>query len=186
MFKDVVHYALALFKIWQELDNKAHRQLFCNKLETIYHLLKENYVLVQILGAYTITKAEKKAIITRAFSFFLSANLVDLYLTNFFFLLIDHHLFDLILKIIIIFFEYINKHLNKIILEVFSPFALEQTFLDKIQEVFQKKTKKIIQTIVIIDRSLIGGLKIVFNNKNYDFTIKGKLEEIKFNLKYAK
>ncbi|MDE7099790.1 MAG: F0F1 ATP synthase subunit delta, partial [Malacoplasma sp.] len=38
----------------------------------------------------------------------------------------------------------------------------------------------------IIDKNLIGGMKIAFGNEIFDYSIKGKIDQIKWNLENTK
>lgn len=178
------HYANALYSIWSELDKK-NKIIFTCSAKDVYFSLKNNYEIVHIIHSNIISKEEKAKILKRIFQNF-SQNIPDVYLKNFLFVLVDNNFFRKVLEIFISFFQKLDEHQNFLFLRVYSPFTLETSLLEKIEELFSIKTGKTVRYENIIDKSLIGGMKIMFGNDVYDYSIKGKINQIKWNLENNK
>lgn len=179
------HYANALYSIWLELLNKD-KKIFTSSAKDIYFSLKNNYEIVKIIDSCNIQKSEKIEITKKIFSSISLENLPNQYIYNFLFVLIDNNFFSKVLEIFISFFEKLDNHQNFIFLRIYSPFVLEKTFLEKIEHLFSKKTQKKVRYENIIDKNLIGGMKIMFGNEVYDYSIKGKIDQIKWNIQNDK
>jgi len=93
-----------------------------------------------------------------------------------------------------------NKHLgwlNKIIKElskikktdeqildanIYTPYNLEETQIAKLKSILSNKTGKTIIIHEIIDKNLIGGIKINLNGLIIDGSIQGEIERLKKNI----
>lgn len=65
-------------------------------------------------------------------------------------------------------------------LTIYSAFELSKDNIEKISKILSKKHNFIPQPIeVVIDNSLIAGIKVVFDSIVIDGTLKGKLKKIK-------
>lgn len=179
------HYANALYSIWLELE-KSDKKIFTSSAKDIYFSLKNNYEIVKIISSSNIERREKAIITKKIFSQLSIEILPNQYIYNFLFVLIDNNFFGKILEIFISFFEKLDNHQNFIFLRIYSPFVLNKDILEKIELLFSKKTGKKVRYENIIDNHLIGGMKIMFGNEVYDYSIKGRIEKIKWNLQNDK
>ena len=66
---------------------------------------------------------------------------------------------------------------------VASSYSLEQDQLDKIQAALQKRTGSEINISTHLDKSLIGGIKISYEDQVIDLSLKNKLEALKAQLR---
>ena len=66
---------------------------------------------------------------------------------------------------------------------VASSYSLEQDQLDKIQTALQKRTGSEINISTHLDKSLIGGIKISYEDQVIDLSLKNKLEALKAQLR---
>lgn len=178
------HYANALYSIWLELDKK-NKIIFTSSAKDIYFSLKNNYEMVHIIDSNIISKEEKTKILNKIF-FDLSKSISNIYLKNFLFVLNDNNFFRRILEIFISFFQKLDEHQNFLFIRIYSPFVVEKKLLEKIEHLFSIKTGKRVRYENIIDKSLIGGMKIMFGNDVYDYSIKGKIDQIKWNIENNK
>ncbi|MCF0217727.1 MAG: ATP synthase F1 subunit delta [Malacoplasma sp.] len=180
---NIDHYAKALFSIWNEFDEQNKIQ-FTNWIKEVYFSIKNNFAYISIISSNILTKKEKKTLIQSSFGEMNlnKKNLPQIYLYNFLFVLIDNDFFAKILEIIICFFEKLDDFQNFTFLRIYSPFEIDKEILKKIEGFFVIKTGKKIRYENIIDRNLIGGMKIAFGNEVYDYSIKGKINQIKWNI----
>lgn len=182
---NIEHYANALFSIWFD-ENFDEQKIITKNAKNIYFSLKQNYEIIEVLNSNILTKTERKKILSKIFEETLEETRVSLYLYNFLVILIENNFFGKVLEIFISFFEKIDTHQNFIFLRIFSPYWLDKQTLEKIEYIFSKKTDKNVRYENMIDKNLIGGIKICFGNEVYDYSIKGQLEQIKWNLKNHK
>ena len=66
---------------------------------------------------------------------------------------------------------------------VASSYSLEQDQLDKIQTALQKRTGSEINISTHLDKSLIGGIKISYEDQVIDLSLKNKLEALRAQLR---
>ena len=64
-----------------------------------------------------------------------------------------------------------------------SSYALDSEQVEKIKEAMQKRTGSIINASTDIDKSLIGGIKISYDDQVIDLSLKYKLEALKAQLR---
>lgn len=181
----IEHYSNALFSIWNEEKFEEQKNI-TSKSKDIYYSLKNNYEIIKILSSNIITKKERKEILTKIYFDELNTHYSSMYLYNFLHLLIDNDFFENVLDIFISFFEKIDAFQNFIFLRIYSPYWLDQKLLERIEEIFSIKTGKKVKYENMIDKNLIGGIKILFGNQIYDYSIKGQIEQIKWNLENSK
>lgn len=177
----IEHYSSALFSIWNE-DEFEDRKMLTKKAKEIYYSLKNEYKMVEILNSNILSKEERKEILNKIFKDSLTNEINGQYLFNFLNVLIDNDFFGKVLEILISFFEKIDEFQNFVFLRIYSPYWLDQQILEKIEKMFTLKTGKKVKYENMIDKNLIGGIKILFGNQVYDYSIKGKIEQIKWNI----
>ena len=66
---------------------------------------------------------------------------------------------------------------------VASSYALDQDQLEKIEQALQKRTGSEINISTYLDKSLIGGIKISYEDQVIDLSLKNKLEALKAQLR---
>ena len=64
-----------------------------------------------------------------------------------------------------------------------SSYTLDSEQVEKIKEAMQKRTGSIINASTDIDKSLIGGIKISYDDQVIDLSLKNKLEALKAQLR---
>ncbi len=175
------HYANALYLIWLDF-NESDKKTFTSSIKNIYFSFKNNFEIVNILSSNIIFLNEKKEILEKIFHELKLSNLPNKFLYNFLFVLVENKFFNKVLDIFISFFEKLDEYENFVFLRVYSPYTVEKELLEKIEKLFSIKTKKKVRYENIVDKKLIGGMKIVFGNEIFDYSIKGKIDQIKWNL----
>lgn len=63
------------------------------------------------------------------------------------------------------------------VVRIFSVHQLTKEEIDEIKKILQLKGNEIIENI--IDKDLIGGLRIVYDNQVFDLSLKGRLNKLK-------
>lgn len=169
----VENYANAMFSIWEECNDKRKFQWFAKE---IYLSLKNNFEIIQIFSSNNLSKRERKSIVDKIYG-----DVPNIF-KNFLYVLIDNESFDLVLYIFISVFEKIDDYNKFYFLRIYSPYELDDKVLVRIKKVFAKKTGKRIIYSHFVDKSLIGGIKILLNDVIYDYSIKGKIEDVKWKL----
>lgn len=171
------HYAFAIYSLYEEKD-----QSFLHDLNAIFASLYQQKEIIEILSSNNISKQERKKIVTNIFN-----NDIDKYLINFLYVLIDNNFFHNVLFIIQDFFSYYNLEKNIAFLKIITPFPLDELTIKKIINSYNIKLNKEIVYTVEIDTSLIAGFKIIYNNDNiFDYSVKGKLDDLKYQIKNSK
>lgn len=181
----IEHYSNALLSIWSEEEFENKKEL-TNKSKEIYYSLRNNHEIIKILSSNILSKKERKKIIYDIFYESLTKSNITICLFNFLLILIDNDFFNKVLEIFVSFFEKIDNVQNFIFLRIHSPYWLDDETLKKIEYYFSKKTKKKVRYENMIDKTLIGGMKIYFGDQLFDYSIKGKIEQIKWNLENNK
>ncbi|MEZ0535918.1 ATP synthase F1 subunit delta [Caldicellulosiruptoraceae bacterium PP1] len=167
-------YAEGLIELAKE-TNKL--DIFMNDMNLISIVCKDK----QFLNAYispNIKKEEKKNIIDRLFK-----NKIDRYSLNLLYILIDKKR-EILLPFIPYYYKILYDKINGFVDVVIStPIDLNNTILEKISK-WLKKNYNIEKPRfeIKIDKKLIGGIKLYFNNIEVDASIFGTLENIKKQL----
>lgn len=174
----VENYANAMFSIWEECNDKRNFQWIAKE---VYLSLKENMGIIDIFSSNNLSKKERKNIVNKIYGSLPKGEIPNIF-KNFLYVLIDNESFELVLHIFVAMFEKIDNHNNFLFLRIYSPYELDEEFLSRIKKIFSKKTSKRIIYSHFVDKSLIGGIKILFNDVVYDYSIKGKIEDVKWKL----
>jgi len=167
-------YATALYELGVE-ENKL--DVFMDNLSVLKDTLKDNEKFLEILKTPSIDSNEKKQLIDNIFK-----EKFDNEIINFFKLLVDKRRFAYILEIIEVFSESTDKYKGIIRADVYSSFKLSEDQLNKLSDRLKEKTKKTVLLNNVVDKNLIGGLKLVMNDTTVDGSIKGKLEDLSGSL----
>ncbi len=67
--------------------------------------------------------------------------------------------------------------MKAVTIRVFSVYPLSREEKDEIKKIFQVKNEDEIENI--IDKKLIGGLRIIYGNRVFDLSLKGRLNKLK-------
>lgn len=164
-------YADAIFQI----------ALSKNKLEEFYHdfeLIQTviNEEFIQLLKNPNITKSEKLMIVEQSF------NSVNHDIKNFLKLLVEKNRFAKIKAIIKMFFKKYYEY-NKIqIVYVETAIELTQEQKEKLIAKFSKKYNKKIHLKISIDKTLLGGMRVIVEDTVYDNSVLNQLKRMKENV----
>ncbi|WAM30543.1 ATP synthase F1 subunit delta [Caldicellulosiruptor naganoensis] len=168
-------YAEGLIKLAQE---EGKLENFYEDLFRIYDLFKTNREFVDILFDHKMKVSEKKEKIKQ----FLDLKL-DKYIVNLVYLLIDKRREILLPYIPFYYKEMYDKIMGNVDVEVIVSEEVDEGILSKISNWLLKRYGvKNPRFKVKVDKSIIGGVKLLFNNIEVDATIKGALDSIKKEL----
>ncbi len=165
-------YAEALSEITEEncstdevlSDFEALVNIFENNPELEGHIKNPN---MQLMG--------KKKLLGEVFKGVIDENLLRLL-----YLLVDKNRTKHIKGILIEYKRLVDKKRNVLNLKISSAVQLEELQIKKIEEKYAKIYKKeMVSTVVQIDRSLIGGIKVQIGDRVEDYSVKSRLDSLK-------
>ncbi|MBD8069501.1 F0F1 ATP synthase subunit delta [Bacillus sp. PS06] len=167
-------YALALFQLAKEQQTLDQIEA---ELRVVKQVFTTNKELMVFLTSPKIQADTKKAALKEAFA---SASNTVL---NTLFLLVDRHRTTVITEVVDQFIEQANEERGVAEAKVYSVRPLTDTEKAGISAMFAKNIGKAALRIEnIVDKSLIGGVKIRIGNRIYDGSVNGKLERLERDL----
>ncbi len=167
-------YSTALFDICVE-ENKVDE--FMNEMAFINEVLNSNKDFFEILKTPRININEKKKIIDETFGGKINKEIV-----NFIKILVEKRRINHILEIAREFDRIACDYKGIVRADVYSSISLSDDQIKKLEKKLSEKSKKTVEVRNIVDKSLIGGLKVRFNDLVIDGTLKGKLEDLENSL----
>lgn len=168
-------YANALFQVAQDKDLV---DVFSEELKELKLALNENKDFVKLLENPTFTTEQKKNLASAVFE------TVSPLLKDFIFLLIDRSREDYLTAIADVYQKRVNDLRGIADADVYSVVPLSEQELTALSRVFatkMNKTKLNIQNH--IDKSLLGGVKVVIGTRIYDDSLKTKLKDMERQIK---
>lgn len=170
---DVVRkYSLALSDI--SVENKKEK-VYVDDLKNVLEVFNNSEELRKCLYSFNIPMTIKKNIVQDIF-----LDKIDEVVLNFLILLIKNNRLQLLQRIYND-FEHINySKINVLKITIISADTLDEKTVTSIKEKFKTmyKANDIVADLAI-DKSLIGGIKVIFNDKVIDDSIKHKLHKLK-------
>lgn len=167
-------YALGLFSIAIE-ENKVLE--YKNSIKMLKQIVIENNDLMHLFSSYFILQDEKEKVIDNIFKDF------DLYIVNFLKIIIKNKRVDQMINIFNEFNKMCNGHLKIKEGIIYSTESLSKEDIDKVEIKFKELLSNDVELENVIDEKLIGGYKVVIEDKVFDGSIKNKLEFMKLSLK---
>ncbi len=167
-------YSAALFDVCVE-QNKIDE--FMNQMGFINEVLKTNEEFFEILTTPRINVDEKKKIIDEVFGSKLNKEIV-----NFVKILIDKRRIAYIIDIADEFERMACEYKGIVKAKAYSSICLDSEQIKKLEKKLSEQSGKTVEIENIVDKSLLGGVMIRFNDVVIDGTLKGKLEDLENNL----
>lgn len=171
------------------------KSVLANKIgKTLFNIAKENNVLsivdndltqsskaileensfITLMNNPNISKETKGQIIDKAFIG------VNKYVVNVIKILANNLKISLIADVVEVYTEISNIFNNKIVVRVESVYELTNDELTRLAETIKGKLSvDSVEVENVIDESLVGGLKISYDGKVFDSTIKARINDIK-------
>ncbi|EAG5954111.1 F0F1 ATP synthase subunit delta [Listeria monocytogenes] len=168
-------YANALFQVAQDKDLV---DVFSEELTELKAALKANEDFVKLLENPTFTTEQKKNLASAVFE------KINPTLRDFIYLLIDRSREDYLSVIADVYQKRVNDLNGVADADVYSVVPLSEQELTALSRVFatkMNKTKLNIQNH--IDKSLLGGVKVVIGTYIYDDSLKTKLKDMERQIK---
>jgi F-type H+-transporting ATPase subunit delta len=167
-------YAVALFQLAKEQNTTDQ---FEKELNIVKEVFTTNEELIDVLKHPKVTKEVKKSIVKESFTG-LSQHIVNTLL-----LLVERHRVDIVTEVVSQFILIANEANGVEDAIVYSVRPLTDAELTSISTSFAKKIGKAsLRLQNVVDKALLGGLKLRIGNRIYDGSISGKLERIERQL----
>jgi F-type H+-transporting ATPase subunit delta len=167
-------YAKALFELAKEQNKIAQVE---DELKLIVTVLKENSDFHKLIKHPSIGADSKTALVKNIFESQLSEITLNTLL-----LLLDKGREDLLEPLLGYFVTIASEALGQAQATVYTPAALSESELGHIAVTFSKLTGKQIRVESVLDKSLLGGIKVRIGDRLYDGSLSGKLERLKNTL----
>jgi F-type H+-transporting ATPase subunit delta len=167
-------YAIALFQVAKEqnLLEQVEQELLA--VRTVF---AENKRLDSVLNHPKVTKENKKSLVKESFSN-ISAPVL-----NTLFILIDRHRQSIISDVVDFFIEAANDARGIADAKVYSARELSEDEKNALATTFAKKVgKNALRIQNIVDKSVLGGVKLRIGNRIYDGSVSGKLARVEREL----
>ncbi|WP_265445320.1 F0F1 ATP synthase subunit delta [Acetivibrio straminisolvens] len=165
-------YAEALIDVTEE-KNSTDEVL--KNFAAILKLLEQNPEFYSFLLDPQVRIENRKRAIMNIFSGRVQEELV-----NFLMLLVDKGRLKNIGTIADEYFRLANERKNILIMTIISAYPLEEMQIDRIKKKYKKLYNKIdVKAKLVVDKSLIGGVKIQIGDRVIDDSIKARLDSLK-------
>jgi F-type H+-transporting ATPase subunit delta len=167
-------YAVALFQLAKEKNSIEQIE---NDLSVIKEIFTSNKDLIDVLKHPKVTMESKKSIVKESF-----ASLSG-FVLNTLLLLVERHRSDIVIDVVDHYIHHANETRGTENATVYSVRPLTEKELAAISTSFAKKIgKKSLRLNNVVDKTLIGGVKLRIANRIYDGSVSGKLERIERQL----
>jgi len=168
-------YASALFEV-AEKEGKVKE--YYEELKKAVGILQTDAVW-KIFVNKSIDKTKKMEFIEEVLQDF-SKEIV-----NFIKVVISKHRENLIKDIMKEFEALYKDYFNIMDVKVISAYPLKEEVLNQVRERLEKKYNKKVNLIPLVDKDILGGLKLVIGNTVIDGSIKARLEALLKNMRQA-
>lgn len=171
----IANYASAFFALAEE----EHKEdIYLKDALLIQKIFLENEDLLKLLSNYFIDLKERLSLVDKIFNV-----LSEEHSRDFLKIIILNHKLNYIDAIIDVFCDLYNAKNNVEKGIVYSTILLTEEEVKKIENIFLVKKSKKVELINKIDKSLLGGIKVVIKDRVYDGSIKNQLAGLKKSLK---
>ena len=164
-------FATALFMLAVEED----------KLDEIYgdllkvkDVFKENPDYAVLLNSPSLPKHERTKLINAAFY-----GSIGEYTLNFLKVMCEHNKITEIYECIKVFSALRKQAENRVTAKVYSAVPLSDEQLERLKEKLHKKLSSEVKLKTVIDENMLGGIKIEFEDKVIDGSVRKQLHDIK-------
>ncbi len=164
-------YAKALFALAVE-ENKTEEYL--RNLVQVKQVVEETPEYIEFLSSPAIPLSERLQAVDEAFG-----DVFDEYPVSFLKLMCENGHFRYISSCIDEFAALVMEYNNSCTADIYSAVVLDDNQKQAVIAKLEKLTGRIIRPVYIVDKSLIGGLKIEIEGKTYDGSVKHRLRDVK-------
>lgn len=167
-------YAIALYEIGTELKKQS---AFHKDARLITAAFLENGEFINIISSTKLTKDKRKDIIVKSFSKRINTSYINAML-----LMIDNNQFNSAQYTFKLLNKKFNTHFGIVQGEIITTDPLSKAEISKIEKAMKTKISKDVELQNIIDKEVLGGVKVVLGDTVFDSTIKGQLNDMKLEL----
>ena len=168
-------YALALLETACE-DNLQLE--ICNELNEVLNLFKKNPDYFNIFLSPAVDKEEKKRMLHDVFS-----NEINSYVLNLLYLLADNKRFAYFEGIVNAYSDALLKMENIVDVTAVTAVRMPDELSEKLKDKLSLMLNKTVRLKNEVDKSIIGGVIIRYDNKEIDNSVKARLDGLKKNIK---
>lgn len=165
-------YANALLSIASE---EKRVDYYRNEIKTIRKAFMENKQIIHLLGSAFVEFSEKEEIIDNIYN-------ENDNIKNFIKIIVRNRRSDCIVKIFNEFIKSCNELINIKDGIVYSVKPLSEDEKVKVEKVIEAKLGSQVELENVIDERLIGGVKVIVEDKIFDGSVKNKVERLKESL----
>ena len=167
-------FATALYELGQETNKTA---LFMDELKQLSDVWMSEKEFVLALNHPKITTVEKKEWITSLFK-----GKIDAVLLQFLLVLTEHGVIANVSDIYLAFVNCyrVDQNIEEVTVE--TAYALDESRIQSLKEMLEKKLNKKIELVIKEDASLIAGLRVRAQDVVLDNTLVSRLERMKEQL----
>ena len=166
-------YALSLFSIAKEENQVENYKDF---VKMIRQVMMENHELVHLLSSYFILQEEKENVLDSVFKE------VPEYVLNFVKLITKNKRTTEMNQIFIEFNKMCNDYLGIKEGIIYSTEPLNEKEINQVEQKLSEVISTKVELTNEIDEKLLGGVKVVIEDRVYDGSIKSKLNALKLSL----
>ena len=171
MKKVASKYASALFEL--ALDQKLEDQ-FKEDIHFIKDIISTHPELIDVLSKIQFTKAQKKELINDVFKPY-----VHSFTINLLYLLVDKNRTVVLRHFVEEYIHLHNQHFNIVEAIAYSVSPLTKEEIKELESSLSLKQKQTVSIINRIDPTLISGIKIRFDDKVIDGSMKSRIENLR-------
>lgn len=168
------NYASALYSLLSE----GERGDYLSALSEVKESLEKEKGLFALLCSYSVSQKEKEKILQKVYGGYPLKHLLP-----FLYLLCKKHRIAHFCGVFEAFASLCNEQANIKEGIAYSALPLNKKQLDDIESALSKKVGGKVVLKAIVDPSLLGGVKVALDGKVYDGSLRGKLSELKKQLK---
>ena len=152
------------------------KEYFLNAQKVLNILLEDDGKLNNFLKDLTIEKADRKKIIEEIFK-----DHIQNFFLWFLYTIVDFNRCYYLEGILKNFISLCDKEFGINYVKIYSPYQLNDKQIDKLTEALKKHYQKEIRITNIVDKTLIGGIKIVSDVDSINTSLIDKLNHIKYS-----
>lgn len=170
----IASYASALYSLLGEKE----RPKYLSALAGVGKDFEDEKEFFALLCSYAVSQKEKETILQKVYG-----NIPLKHLLPFLNLLCKKHRIIHFREVLDAYSSLCNEEMNIEEGIAYSVSPLTQGQLSRIEEALGKKTNGKVKLKNVLDSSLLGGVKVALDGKVYDGSLRGKLAELKKQLK---
>lgn len=165
-------YAYATFSLFKEEELLDMQKI----TKQLIKLFKDDKSRIDLFDNRFIEKSERVSLVDKTFVD------LDVRLKNLIKVVINNNRAKYLIEIFEAINSLINQHFGVLEGYIFSAFPLDEKQIKNVEEKISKLEGKKCSLSLIIDSTLIGGIKVSISSHVYDNTIKNRIEKMKIDL----